>query len=258
MVETDLLITRLEQIGRSLAASGKASALIGLGSAGAELERLDRYSDLDFFVLAKPGLKRELIEDLGWLSSICPVAYAFRNSPDGYKLLFEDGVFCEFAIFEEPELRRAAYAAARFVWKQPGVPEELRLPQQPAPPQEAPPLEWLLGEALTNLYVGLGRFHRGERLSAMRFIQGYAVDRLLDLAPRLLPESSPARDVFSAERRFEARYPALAQQLPAFLPGYTGSLAGALAILDFLEAHFEINPAIKSAIRALCEPERRL
>ena len=39
-----------------------------------------------------------------------------------------------------------------------------------------------LGEALTNLYVGMAREKRGEKLSAMRFIQGYAVDRLLELA----------------------------------------------------------------------------
>ncbi len=54
-------------------------------------------------------------------------------------------------------------------------------------------MDWLLGEALTNLYVGLQRELRGERLSAMRFIQGYALDRLVALAGRL---AAPADNGF--------------------------------------------------------------
>ena len=40
----------------------------------------------------------------------------------------------------------------------------------------------LLGFALAHgLLIGLQRFHRGERLSAARFVQGHALDRLLEL-----------------------------------------------------------------------------
>src|SRR5436190_636792 len=99
--QTNLLIARLNAIGASLAQSRGALALIGLGSVGTELERLDDYSDLDFFVIVEPGRKPDFIQNLDWLSRPGPIAYAFRNTAEGYKVLFEDGVFCEFAVFEE-------------------------------------------------------------------------------------------------------------------------------------------------------------
>ena len=104
-MEANLLLKRLDEIGHSLEQSNHALALIGLGSVGLELERLDAYSDLDFFVIVEPGYKHSFLDDLHWLSALCPVAYCFPNMEDGYKLLFEDGIFCEFAIFEPDELQ---------------------------------------------------------------------------------------------------------------------------------------------------------
>lgn len=251
--QTDRLLSRLEAIGDSLARSGRAVALIGLGSVGVELQRLDDYSDLDFFVVVEPGHKSEFIHQLDWLSSVCPIAYAFRNSVDGYKLLFVDGVFCEFAVFEEAELRRIPFAPGRIVWKKPGLPDSLGQPQAAQPTPAPPSAEWSLGEALTNLYVGLGRYRRGEKLSAMRFIQGYAVDRLLELSDHLEPATASPRDVFAPERRYEQRHPTLAQALPNFTQGYERSIESARALLTFIERHFEINPALQRAIRDLCE-----
>ena len=51
------LLTRLDEIGKSLEDSGRALALIGLGSVGTETERLDEWSDLDFFAAVQPGEK---------------------------------------------------------------------------------------------------------------------------------------------------------------------------------------------------------
>mgnify|MGYP001260960763 CR=1 FL=1 len=250
-----LLQQRLDDIGRSLARSGEALALLGLGSAGADLARMDAYSDLDFFAIVRPGRKAQFINDLSWLTDIAPVAYAFQNTPDGYKLLYADGVFCEFAVFEPAELAQASFTAGRVIWQAAEFNEELlKGGERPFSPTSAPPTaDWLLGEALTNLYVGLGRYHRGEKLSAMRFIQGYAVDRLLDLAPHLETAQPTLPDPFAAERRFEQRFPQLAQHLPAFLPGYEHSPAAARAILTFLAQNFAINPAIQAEILALCD-----
>lgn len=55
------------------------------------------------------------------------------------------------------ELARVSLSGARVVW------------------------EFHLNEALTDLYVGLHRELRGERLNAARFIQSYAVDRVIAL-----------------------------------------------------------------------------
>jgi lincosamide nucleotidyltransferase B/F len=252
----DLLLSRLNDIGTSLARSNKAVALIGLGSVGIEIDRLDEFSDLDFFAIVEPGYKREFIEQLDWLGSICPIAYSFRNTPDGHKLLFRDGVFCEFAVFEERELPEIPFAAGRMIWKKQGVPDTLALPQRVESVHENPSVEWSLGEALTNLYVGACRFHRGEKLSAMRLIQCYAVDRVLELAQRIATSVS-AGDVFALERRYEQRHPSIAKELPAFMQGYDRSIESAEAILLFLERHFPVNESFKQTLMELFDHPRR-
>lgn len=248
----NLLLTRLDEIGHSLAQSGHALALLGLGSVGEELHRLDEYSDLDFFAIVEAGYKRRYIEDLDWLNSIAPVAFHFQNTSDGYKLLFADGIFCEFAVFEPQELDDIPFAPGRIVWKRDEAPENLNHPVKEPFPAERRTKEFLVGEAITNLYVGMGRDKRGEKLSALRFIQGYAVDRLLELADYLKPEQDVNRDIFVIERRFEARHPFITRELPSWTQGYERNRESALAILSFLERHFDVNETIAEAVRELC------
>ena len=251
-MESHLLLKRLDEIGQSLEQSSHALALIGLGSVGLELHRLDDYSDLDFFVIVEPGYKHSYINDLEWLSKLCPIAYCFLNSPDGYKLLFTDGIFCEFAVFEPDELREIPFAAGRVIWKQPHVSEAIGLPLKRSEIRPKRDQNWLVGEALTNLYVGMGREKRGERFSATRFIQGYAVDRLMELV-EFTEESQPVvRDEFSPERRFEQRYPEAGTHLPSWMQGYERNRESTLSILAFLESHFDVNRTMAEAVRALC------
>jgi hypothetical protein len=247
------LLSRLDEIGGSLEKTGHALALIGLGSVGIERARLDAWSDLDFFVVVEAGYKTHYLADLGWLSQVSPIVYRFANTPDGYKLLFQDDIFCEFAVFEPAELQAIPFAPGRVVWKQPQIDPGIGVPALKKRPAEVHTQAWLVGEALTNLYVGLCRFRRGEMLSAQRFIQHYAVDRLLELAGTIEPEAPVFQDPYAPERRFEQRFPQLSQELPRFIQGYTRSPASALAILAFLEAHFEVNPAMASLIRRLGE-----
>lgn len=253
MSSPELLRARLAAIGESLERSGQALALIGLGSVGLELERLDEHSDLDFFVVVEPGRKALFLDDLDWLRAIAPVAYSYRNTVDGHKLLYADGVFCEFAVFTPDELRRVPFAPGRIVWRRPGVGDEIAVPVTRSPAAAPASNEWLLGEALSNLYVGLGRFRRGERLAAARLIQFHAVDRVLELAARREPEQAARRDPFAPERRLEQRLPQVARELPTFLPGYERSPAAARAMLDYLEREFEVDAAMAAAIRRLCD-----
>jgi hypothetical protein len=250
-MKTQNLIQRLDDIGHSLERSDHALALIGLGSVGLELDRLDSYSDLDFFVIVEPGYKRVYLESLHWLSDIYPIAYCFLNTDDGYKVLYEDGVFCEFAVFEPAELVKIPYTPGRIIWKREGVFDSFDQPVNAPPTRTKRSKEFLLGEALTNLYVGLNRDQRGEKLTAMRFIQGYAVDRLLELAETIEVEKEVHRDPFVNERRFEQRYPALIPHLSQWNQGYEKNRESALAILEFLEQHFEVNRSIAKAIRDL-------
>lgn len=252
-MKRESLLKRLDAIGASLSSNKNALALLGLGSVGKELDRLDDYSDLDFFVITRAGSKQRFIDDLSWLSAVSPIAYCFKNTVDGYKLLFEDGIFCEMAVFEAAELASIPFAEGRIVWQAQDFNTDLCKSKVIARINR--PVEWIIGEALTNLYVGLCRFHRGERLSAQRFIEHYAVDRVVELAATIAQAGSAHVDPFNTDRRFEQRYPDIAQELPAFIQGYNNSPASARAILNFLDKHFEINAAMKGRILALCGPE---
>lgn len=244
------LLKRLDEIAYSLSKMDTALALIGLGSVGSELDRLDEYSDLDFFVIVKPGSKQRYIESLSWLTAVAPAAYYFRNTPDGYKLLYKDGIFCEFAVFEEAELSTIPFAAGRIVWKAKGVDDAIAVPP-PRQASEERPLEWLLGEALTNLYIGLLRDHRGEKVAAMRFIQGFAVDRVIELAERMEESTAVPKDPFSPDRRLEVRVPALQPWLPKFMQGYEKNRQSAREICAYLEGKFSLNQALLDAILEL-------
>lgn len=251
MISPETLLARLDQIARSLEASQHALALIGLGSVGCERARLDRYSDLDFFAIVEDGHKAAYIEDLTWLTSIAPASFYFKNTKDGYKFLYDDGILCEFAVFELHELPSIAYAQGAIVWKRPEISGEICTPAVPYPAQDQSE-EFLLGEALTNLYVGLSRHHRGEQLSASRFIQQYAVDRVLALSKTIESERPSSRDPFVNDRRFEQRFPAVSRALPSFIQGYERNLESADALVTFIEHHFHVNASIVRAIRKLC------
>ncbi len=245
---TELLLQRLEEIGRSLEQSGQALALIGLGSVGAELERLDQFSDLDFFAIVKDGTKKHFLEDLSWLSNIAPVVYAFQNTVDGFKVLYEDDVFCEFAVFELSELQEATFTAGRLIWKADGIEDSIATSNKPVQTHSSSP-EHHLGEALTNLLIGLKRFRRGEKLIAARFVQQYALDRVIDLNRHLETAQNNLADPFSRERRLEQRYPKLALEMPKFMLGYERTPESALAILAWLEQRFSVSQAIAERIR---------
>lgn len=231
-----LLLERLDAIALALKESGHAMALLGLGSVGLEQYRLDSQSDLDFFAIVDPGYKARFIKQLDWLAAAHPLAWHFQNTVDGHKALMMDGVFCEFAVFEPHELAAIPFAPGRIVWSRDGVDPSLALPRKALPDQHLPDETWIVGEALSCLYVGLQRWHRGERLSAARFVQSHALDRLMELdAMRYVSIATTAgTDPFNRDRRLEQRRPELACELPALVPGYTKTPLAALAMLDSL------------------------
>lgn len=258
MRRTELLLQRLDEIGKSLERKEGALLLLGVGSVGIETERLDDYSDLDFFVIVKPGYKDRFIDRLDWLEEVRPLAYAFKNSELGYKILFEDGIFGEYAVFEEEELADASYTEGRVVWKDPLYGNTgIAKPSNPIPSLKKDSLEHPLNEALTNLYVGLGRYARGERLSAMRFVQGYAIDRILSVLHLLEPEADYDPDPFGNERRLEKRFPRFAEIVGDMLQGYDRVPESALRILEFIEGVYPVNRRLSDEIRRLAEPACR-
>jgi hypothetical protein len=243
------LLQRLDDLGVVLAQRGDALALFGLGSVGVDLERLDDHSDLDFFAIVDDGAKQRYLDSIDWLEQLAPVVFSFENSVDGRKVLFADGLFAEYAVFTLAELHAATYPPGRLVWKRDDAPDGLERGRVPgsSPYDNA---EYQVNEALTNLYVGLHRDLRGERLSATRFIQVHAVDRLLTFL-YLTAGSRARQDLFVVERGAERSFGPDVLPLARFVPGYDRNREAALAMLEWLEARADVDRALAAAIRLL-------
>lgn len=253
MPGTTLLKKRLADIAQSIKSSGKALALLGLGSAGLENTRMDRYSDLDFFVISRPGCKEYFLDQaLTWLTKCSQGGYFYRNTVDGYKFLYADGVFCEFAIFTPEELAQIPFAEGKVIWSAPEFnPADLKPTCKQGQYQRSSDVEWLLGEALTGLYTGMCRHNRGEILSGMRLIQYHALDRIHDLIHIDQAKENINEDIYAPERRFEFQHPEFKNELAKFCQGYNKNPESALAQLTWLENHYSINASIANAIRHL-------
>jgi len=83
----------LEILSKAAKSSPHAIALIGAGSAGAEIARMDQYSDIDFFLIVEDGFSSGFINDNSWFGRDLPIVFAFRDTDHGNKALLENGVF---------------------------------------------------------------------------------------------------------------------------------------------------------------------
>jgi hypothetical protein len=146
-------LRQLDAIGTRLAGDPQALALLALGSVGQDRQRLDEHSDLDFFVVATDP--EALLSDLRWLGN---VQWWHRDTPDGCKALVE-GLFHEFAVFTPDRFPGVLFEPGVFVWVRKGFDTSSMAPSVP----EQQDGDWLCREILSNLYVGLHRWLRGER-----------------------------------------------------------------------------------------------
>ena len=203
--------------------------LIGLGSV-AQPDRLDDYSDIDFFLIVKDGQAKTMIEENLWLRSLQPV-YAFRNTVDGYKILLKNEVFLEFAIFELGKLKDIPYRDGVILYQLPSFPlKDIDLKTGFRPHVDA---SYAFEECLTNLHIGLLRLQRGERLAAQSMIQRYAFDHWFSLS--MARVNHHALDPFNNTRRFEVMQPDRIYIIKGLQEGYEHVLKTAILILDDLK-----------------------
>jgi hypothetical protein len=141
----------------------------------------------------------------------------------------------------------AGYPPGRVHWQRADAPAGLETPIAPLP--GTPRLEEQVGEAITNLYVGLHRDLRGERLTAQRFIQGYAVDRWVTILGLLGLGNGPQQDVFVIDRGVERRFGPDLLPLADLVPGYERNAHAARTLLGLLERHVELDPGMLAAVR---------
>lgn len=238
----EILHKTLESLTQAAQNSPHAIALIGAGSAGAGLNRMDEYSDIDFFLIVEDGFSKGFIDDNSWLARELPIVFAFRDTEHGNKALLENGVFLEFAIFTEHELAQYGVPGLRIIWCRPGF----SLPELSSKAPLVRELSYYVDSALSNLLVGALRMRRGERLAALAMIERYALNNLL--TAYRIKNNLEIRDHFNIERRAEE---SLGIDFAALIQGYERLEHSLEKILEFAEANFEVNASIAQAIREM-------
>jgi len=245
-----ILMKRLDEIALSLSRYEDAVALITLGSVGMDIDRLDQYSDIDFFVIVKDDVSKYFINNLDWLREASPLAYYFYNTTEGCKILFEDGVYGEYAVFSESRLKEIPLIDARLHWVKPGYDFDFKPELNPV--KKYPSIDYALNEATTNIYVGLNRYLRGEKLSAYTFIQGHALNNVLSVLPLIEPEMVKG-DFYTATRRLEKRFPQFAEIIQKILVGYDKTPEAAMVLMAYITTYSDINQRMVKEIEKLYE-----
>lgn len=243
-----LIIERIEELKKEFKKDPRILCFLGLGSL-ANFNRLDDYSDLDFFLIVEDGEKINFINDLSWLH-VQSLVYQFRNTIDGYKAMYQDGIFLEFAVFEKEEVKNVPFSPGKILYKKDDFDESIVYKE--LKPKDKSEVSYRVGEALTNLYIGLLRDLRGEKASAFSFIQVYAMHQIFELMPLFYPEdSSIEKDYFVSERRIEERFKENRAILSHMMQGYDKNKESAYAILSFLKAHTEVSKPLEEKILEL-------
>jgi lincosamide nucleotidyltransferase len=217
-------------------------ALVGAGSAGVELSRMDQYSDIDFFLIVEDGCSANFIDENTWFEKYLPVNFWFRDTAHGNKALLANGVFLEFAVFTEAELAQYGIPGLRVIWSKEGF----KLPEIPTIQPEERELSYYVDQALSNLYVGALRLRRGERLAALSMIERSALTNLL--TAYRIKNKLVIQDPFNIERRAEGNFDV---DFGKLIRGYDLLEKSLVGILAFAEENFEVNTSIVQATRNL-------
>lgn len=184
-----------------------------LAGSTAETERVDEWSDHDFLVITKSGEQESLRTDLSWLPNAQAIAFSFRETEHGLKVVYESGAVLEFAIFDCAELRACAINHHRLAYGSEDVREALSVAvtNGPSSSQSSDDLrDFRL--FLSLILIGVGRARRGETLAAGQHIRTHASTALMRLLTRFL-SSDDRLDRLDIWRRFEFVYPELGIEL---------------------------------------------
>lgn len=230
----------LKILAKSAENAPHAIALLGAGSAGAEITRIDQYSDIDFFLIVEDGSSQGFINDNSWFGRDLPIVFAFRDTEHGNKALLENGVFLEFAVFTELELSINGIPGLAIIWSKP----EFLLPNLSAKQPTVRELSYYVDQALSNLLIGALRLRRGERLAALAMIEHYALNNLL--TAYRIKHNLKIEDHFNIERRAEQ---SLKVDFASLIHGYERLELSLENILIFSEKNFEVNLSIVKSIR---------
>ncbi len=219
----------------ALSADSRVLGLIAAGSMAATDHAPDEYSDHDFWIVTTPGAQEYFRTTFDWLPDHEQIALVFRETAHGLKVLYRFGHLVEYAVFAPEELAVTYLNSYRILIDRAQIAAraaEIVTRTAAGHSGQQADLAYHFGQFLTNLWVGIGRHRRGERLSGHDFVRHGAVRHLLTLIAALIPpDRSGVLDSLDPARRFEQAYPALGTEINTVLRLETPQAAAALLAL---------------------------
>jgi hypothetical protein len=191
--------------------------LVAVGSMAEQDTAPDAWSDHDFYVIVRSGMQDLYRDRTEGLPEPEEIAWAFRETEHGVKVLYRSGHLLEYAVFDEEELNLAKTNRYRVLLEREGIEERMaQIAGETRAWAAASSDLYHAGQFLTNLLVGIGRYRRGEAASAHQFVKAQASQHLvLLLARHVASEQHKLADNIDPTRRFEVVYPLLGEELKA-------------------------------------------
>jgi hypothetical protein len=189
-------------------------SVVGLVLVGstAETFRVDEWSDHDFFVITHAGEQEALRQDLTWLPHFDHIAFSFRETEHGLKVVYESGAVLEFAIFDCDELRACGVNHHKLAFGTKEVEDALAVAASRLTVEPSGNMLSDFRHFLSVILIGVGRSRRGEILTAGQGIRSYAAGALMKVFTRHLGPDERL-DQLDPLRRFESVYPKLGNQI---------------------------------------------
>lgn len=204
----------IEILQHSLEDDDRVLGLITLGSTASLKRKPDQWSDHDFFVIVKDNFEEYFRCMLDWLPYSENIIFHFRETEHGIKAIYQDGHLIEFAVFKAEELQCAKVNAFSILVDKSNLKQQVKQISVITNINMNLDNDYLLGQFITNILLGIGRYKRGEQLSAHKSIKISALHHLIQfLSNSIQPVEQANIDNFDCFRRFEHNFPALGQEL---------------------------------------------
>jgi hypothetical protein len=100
---------------RTLAADDRVLALVAIGSLALS-ERVDLWSDHDFWIITTTAAQTDFLTDLSWLPDHMGIALTLRPAQQYYTVLYATGHIAEFAVFGPHDLSRGRLTHYRMLF----------------------------------------------------------------------------------------------------------------------------------------------
>ncbi len=206
---------------RNLEHDSRVSGLMAAGSMACLSHQPDEWSDHDFWVIVEPDAQEWFHTHHEWLPDSDQIVLLFRESHGSFKAIYRNGHLLEFTVSDRQDLLlHAKVNDYRMLIDRAGLAVDVaRIQRTAALERNSTPDDLcLLGQFITYLLVGVGRYRRGEQLSSRQLIAVASLYALLQLIFRRVPPEKPdLLDNLDPLRRVELAYPEIGAAINGLL-----------------------------------------